>query len=95
MATSFVTWAESLSTPKDRIWLKTYFFIFYLWSSRNFGPKTGLILSEDLFFWSSLFLNFLAPPSENPAYVTVSHLPHSPLMQPVESCYTANFYATF
>ena len=25
----------------------------------------------------------------------ISHLPHSPLMQPAESCYAANFYATF
>ena len=49
MATSFVTWAESWSTQKDRIWVKTYFFIFYAWYSCNFGPKTRLILSEDLF----------------------------------------------
>ena len=84
--------------------MKTFFF----WLSPNFGPKTGLNLSEDLFFfwysksdfgilglnlilgwktdfedgkrtggknlfWSSLFsnfLNFLAPPFENPAYAT-------------------------
>ena len=25
----------------------------------------------------------------------ISHLPHSTLMQPVESCCAANFYATF
>ena len=25
----------------------------------------------------------------------ISHLPHSSLMQPVESCHAANFYATF
>ena len=57
MATSFVTWAESLSTRKDRIWVKTYFFFFLcFWSSRNFGPKTGLILSEDLFFGLHLIL---------------------------------------
>ena len=49
IAPLFVTWAESLSTQKGRIWVKT--FIFYV--SRNFGPKTGVILSEDLCFWSS------------------------------------------
>ena len=73
----FVTWAESLSPQKDRIWVKIVFF----WFSRNFGPKTGLIWCEDLlfglhliwdmktdwfwvekcFFRSSLFSNFLAP----------------------------------
>ena len=56
MATSFVIWAENLSTQKDRIWEKTYFFIFYDWSSRNFGPKTELILSEDLLFGLYLIL---------------------------------------
>ena len=30
MATSFVSWAESLSTQKDRIWVKTYFFLFFM-----------------------------------------------------------------
>ena len=46
----FVTWAESLSTQTDRIRVKTRFFL----SSCIFGPKTGLILSEYLFFfWSS------------------------------------------
>ena len=25
----------------------------------------------------------------------ISHLPHSSFMQPVESCYAANFFATF
>ena len=49
IAPLFVTWAESLSTQKGRIWVET--FINYV--SRKFGPKTGLILSEDLCFWSS------------------------------------------
>ena len=27
--------------------------------------------------------------------VIISHFPHSPIMQPVESCCAGNFYATF
>ena len=45
----FVTWAESLSTKTDNIWLKSFFLV-----SPNFGPKSRLNLREDLFvFWSS------------------------------------------
>ena len=70
MATSFVTWAESLSTQKDKIWVKTYFFIFYVWSSPNFGHKNGLILSGENFFLIFIIFEFpaLPPPFENPAY---------------------------
>ena len=46
MAPHFVTWAEDLSTKA----VSQYLF----WPSPNFGPKTGLNLSEDLFLWSSL-----------------------------------------
>ena len=50
------SWGESLSTQTDRIWVKTLFFFFFFWSSPNFGPKTGLNLSEDLFFNLHLIL---------------------------------------
>ena len=46
LATPFVTWAESLSTQTDRIWVKTFLF-------GHFESNSGLNLSEDLFFWSS------------------------------------------
>ena len=41
----FVTWAESLNTQTDRISVKTFF-----------GPKSGLNLSEDIFFGRHLLL---------------------------------------
>ena len=90
MAPLFVTWAESLITLTDRIWVETFFL-----SSPNFGPKTKLNFSEDLFFGLYLILgrqkrtdsewrNFsfglhysqiFCPPSfENPAYASDYHL---------------------
>ena len=36
--------------------------MFYVWSSPNFGQKNGLIVSGEIFFWSSLFSNYLPPP---------------------------------
>ena len=48
MAPHFVTWAEGLSTH-------TVGEDLCFWPSPNFGPKTGLNLTADLFsfFWSS------------------------------------------
>ena len=55
MATSFVTWAESLSSQKDRIWVKTFF---YVWSSCNFGLKnrTNIEWRPFVFFGLHLIL---------------------------------------
>ena len=43
MAPPFVTWAESFELTKEQNQGEDFFF----------RPKTGLNLSEDLFFWSS------------------------------------------
>ena len=51
-----------------------------------------ITLSE--FYWITEFCDLPARKQENYNGI-ISHLPHSPLMQPVESCYAANFYATF
>ena len=45
-------------------------FFFFFWSSPNFGPKTGLNLSEEFFFWSLLYSNSPLPPFENPAFAS-------------------------
>ena len=58
----FVSWGESSSTKPDLIWVKTFFF----WSSPDFGPKTGLNLSEECFLLVFIILKFPAPPFENP-----------------------------
>ena len=52
LAPPFVTKAKSFRTQTDRIWAKNFFF----WSSPNFRRKTGLNLSEDLFFRLHLIL---------------------------------------
>ena len=51
MAPPFVTWAEGLSTKNGG---QRPFF----WFSRNFGPKTGVNLSVELFFFVGLHLIF-------------------------------------
>ena len=39
--------------------------------------------------------NDLAACKQENCNIIISHFPHSPLMQPDESCCVANFYATF
>ena len=51
MPPPFVTWEEGLST-------ETVGEDLFFWPSRNFGPKIGLNLSEDLFRLFVFFLVF-------------------------------------
>ena len=67
-----VTWAESLSTLTDRVWVNIFSGaktglnliedLFFLWSSANFGQKNGLILNGEIFFLVFIILKFPGPP---------------------------------
>ena len=46
------------------------------------------------FYWVAEFFDLAACNQENYNGI-ISHLPHSPLMQPAELCCAANFNATF
>ena len=80
MAPFFVTWAESLSTLTDGIWVKNFLLgqnrtkfewrLFCLGLHLILCRKTDWFWVEKFFFWSSLFLNFLPPPFENPTYAS-------------------------
>ena len=70
----FVTWAESLSTQKDRIWVKTFFFGLHLFWA---GKRTDSEWRNFSFGLHYFQISCPHPPFESPAYATKPKFPET------------------